>query len=119
MSIKSYALKDFQKHQEFTPICFPKRKIKFLFLFVTEFLEIKITQDLIFPIDHSLLSNNIENMPQLIQTFFLEIHPPIRYSLECYAAFRQESKSFEIWVAGLSFHIVNRCKQIVQAYMAN
>jgi hypothetical protein len=70
MSIKSYALKDFQKHQEFTPICFPKRKMKFLFLFVTEFLEIKITQDLIFPIDHSWLSNNIENMPQLIQTFF-------------------------------------------------
>jgi hypothetical protein len=59
MSIKSYALKYFQKHQEFTPICFPKCKIKFLFLFITEFLEIKITQDLIFRIDHSWLSNNI------------------------------------------------------------
>jgi hypothetical protein len=36
-----------------------------------------------------------------------------------YAAFRQESKSFRILVAGLSFHIVNRCKQIAQACMAN
>jgi len=36
-----------------------------------------------------------------------------------YAAFGQESKSFRIWAAGLSFHIVNRCKQRAQAYMAN
>ncbi len=70
MSIKYYSLEDFQKHQNLPQFVFLSLKSKFLLLFILEILETKITQDLIFPIDHSWLFNNIKNMPQFSQNVF-------------------------------------------------